>query len=525
MEKRFKELEERVTELEQEVRRMKAAPSESNKQVRKEEGASHFTPYPPKPKKNVDWEKEIGQKWLPRVFIFVLLLGVVWAFIAGVQEGILTEGVITAIGYIAAVTLLFFGQRQLKAGRRPLGLVLDGGGVMLLILSTFAAHALYEYLSFSVAFVLNVAWIVLGFYLSHKHHTQTLAVIMSIGGFLVPFLVNIHARNLEGLFFAYEFLVYLGFFYYAYQKRYTVLHYTAFLCLHPVLMTQENGWLVAMLQHVVVISLFVLGKHIKGNHHYATVLTSFTFTYLWLLSEYTTDEVKWFVFTLVGVYLILTALNWEKGELKRNVLASLTTYTLAVFTFLTFDDKAGAVGFLLTIQGFLALYLGRKMSSHFQSTIGYFGFALGGILAFSEPLEAWLSLTLLGPLAWVILFTIMTRWFYAENYYVALSVKWLMELILVFKIAALFSMDGDGMMKAMTLSFSWLLYALGYLFIGLMKKKKAFKLFGLSMIFIILVKVTLVDLTILSISKRALLFIVLGAVGVGVSRLFYKKSS
>ncbi|PDZ93746.1 hypothetical protein CON36_37555, partial [Bacillus cereus] len=42
----------------------------------------------PVPKKEeVDWEKLLGQVWLPRVFIFVLILGILWGFKAAVDSG------------------------------------------------------------------------------------------------------------------------------------------------------------------------------------------------------------------------------------------------------------------------------------------------------------------------------------------------------------------------------------------------------------------------------------------------------
>ena len=39
-------------------------------------------------KKSRNWEKELGQKWLPRVFLIVLVMGFVWAFVAVSQEGL-----------------------------------------------------------------------------------------------------------------------------------------------------------------------------------------------------------------------------------------------------------------------------------------------------------------------------------------------------------------------------------------------------------------------------------------------------
>ena len=72
-------------------------------------------------------------------------------------------------GVLLAGGFYWFGNRQLKAKRAPLGLVLLGGSVASLVLTTFAAHYLYEYLPATAAFLLNVLLIIGGIFIAHIH--------------------------------------------------------------------------------------------------------------------------------------------------------------------------------------------------------------------------------------------------------------------------------------------------------------------------------------------------------------------
>ncbi|MEI0737776.1 hypothetical protein VQ056_15745 [Paenibacillus sp. JTLBN-2024] len=88
-------------------------------------GQQAQVPREPKPPK--DWEHLIARVWLPRVFIVVLLLGVLWGFTAVVKAGYLTEPVRCLLGVVAAAVMYWLGERQLRSKREALGQVLLGG--------------------------------------------------------------------------------------------------------------------------------------------------------------------------------------------------------------------------------------------------------------------------------------------------------------------------------------------------------------------------------------------------------------
>jgi uncharacterized membrane protein len=77
----------------------------------------------------VDWERVIGQVWLPRVFILVLLLGVLWAFKAASDVGFITDAVKCILGFLSSAALIAGGEWQIRKGRAALGQVLLGGAM------------------------------------------------------------------------------------------------------------------------------------------------------------------------------------------------------------------------------------------------------------------------------------------------------------------------------------------------------------------------------------------------------------
>lgn len=91
---------------------------------------------------------------------------------------------------MSSAALIAGGEWQIRKGRAALGQVLLGGAIVILILTTFSANVLYGLIHSALAFVLNMIWVSGGILLSKRHHSQPIAVLAGIAGFLVPFLVE-----------------------------------------------------------------------------------------------------------------------------------------------------------------------------------------------------------------------------------------------------------------------------------------------------------------------------------------------
>ena len=90
---------------------------------------------------------------------------------------------------LGAIALLVIGWR-LRLGREVYAQVLQGGGVGILYLTTFAALRLYSLIPPTSAFAVLVAVAVLSAIMSVLQNACPLAVIGISGGFLAPVLTS-----------------------------------------------------------------------------------------------------------------------------------------------------------------------------------------------------------------------------------------------------------------------------------------------------------------------------------------------
>jgi len=122
--------------------------------------------------------------------MFILLLGVLWGLKVGMDNGFITNPVRIVMGYAGTGLLYYFGMKYYGKKNKVFGLTLLGGFIALGILTTFAAHHLYGYFSFIVAFIIGVAYIAAGLWLSEITKSETLSIFSAIAGFLLPFLLE-----------------------------------------------------------------------------------------------------------------------------------------------------------------------------------------------------------------------------------------------------------------------------------------------------------------------------------------------
>lgn len=135
MDEELKAVIERVTDLEQEVALLKrqlvdkevvperVSPIHVATTVKLPEKAA--TPKQEVPvqaqivRKEFNLEKALGT-WLPRVFMFILLLGVLWGLKVGMDYGVITNPVRVALGYAGTILLYYLGMRYVRGGKKGL---------------------------------------------------------------------------------------------------------------------------------------------------------------------------------------------------------------------------------------------------------------------------------------------------------------------------------------------------------------------------------------------------------------------
>ncbi len=150
---------------------------------------------PPTPARAGDsWELALGGRWLGRLGIVVLLVGIGLFLKFGWDQGWFrpTPTVRVLLGLGLGLVLLASGETARRRERyRLLSQILTAGGIGAVYLSTWAAHGLYGLVSAAAAFVLLAAAAGLGVAVAVATGGRAVAALATVGGFLVPAVVHL----------------------------------------------------------------------------------------------------------------------------------------------------------------------------------------------------------------------------------------------------------------------------------------------------------------------------------------------
>ncbi|WP_158598327.1 DUF2339 domain-containing protein [Falsibacillus albus] len=424
----FEHLEERVHQLENEVRllkkRLDVREEEGGKEIRlahelkgaetKRSGLPTEPIFKEKASNNnqsatsitktetepIDWEYAIGRVWLPRIFIFVLLLGVVWGFKVAVEYSILTETARVILGFVSAGIIMFIGEKQFKHDRSALGKVLLTGSVSILILTTFAMNSLYGMIPAAPAFIMNILWIGLGIYLSKRHRSEVMAILFAVMGYLIPFLL----AGQEGPPFVgviYEIFFYGVLLYFAIHTGYKLLFFIATGLLHFVLALffivtpdqyQQDILLViaigALMQHFLIF-YSVFFKKLDTLLPIPILFTSFVLTTAWAKAGLLPETI--FNGYLLMMVLVYCTIAFIANKTSRNefmsVSLSIATFGLGLLWFQLFENDQAATMAALLLEGIAAVYLGEKFKLELQKISGYIIYIIGGLMVMVQPID------------------------------------------------------------------------------------------------------------------------------------------
>lgn len=553
---RLKRLEDRILELEKEVNELKhdRVTGRVNLDTRPQSKPLVETAVPSSPlssesientpkeiikQKETDWEHLIARVWLPRVFMFVFLIGLIWGFKAAVDGGFITEEMRCIIGLLAGVAFVYLGRRQYKYRRLLLSQVLFAGSIGIFMLTTFAAHYLYDFINAPTAFILNLLWTMLGLWFSYHYKSQALGVLACISGVLTPFIVD--NNNPSTTFFVlYEVLLYTGSMIFAIKQRYVTLLYTSFILLHPAFMifsfvsAPSERWIVygVLAQHIILLVSILLRTGIL-NHQLRVLMTSFVLTALWFKIVLESSDI---ITTLVCFTLLYSAISvyiWRKG-FKQTLpfMLAIASYSLLFFFMEIFDSKM--VAGLFIIEGFIALALGFIIKSLFQKINGLIIYLIGFIAGIEILLGGMESLASVNTFIWIVLLltlagiTLLLRYFPVGNQskeLIRIMCYGLGVLFLIFitDVTSVITQNVSENAQHLIISTTWVGYAISVIAYGLKKKIKQVRLTGIALLFLTLIKVIFFDLPTVSVIVKAVLFIGLGGIGVLLSRFFYKK--
>ena len=349
---------------------------------------------PPAPKpvfreqKPFDFERQFAV-WLPRVFMVILLLGVLWGLKVSFDMGWITEGVRVVLGYMGSILLGYLGYRSIRGARRGFGLTLWGGTIALGILTTFAANQLYGFLPLIPSFLIGIAYIAAGIYASIRTNSETLTVFTAIAGFLLPFLLEGEGASAV-MFCAYVLILFLSLFFVSIRSRHRVTFYALFLLfnvtlymyllLDGVMGGHENlVAATALVQHLALLFFYLKGSIPRFIFTEVLLYVNFVFGIIWILLF---DEP-----ILQVAYGVLAVLYWAlavyaqmlKDPPLQDILSTMAVAASAVFILSFRMDEPAMKLILLFIVGAAGIWAGLRSGALRTIAVSGSLYALGAL--------------------------------------------------------------------------------------------------------------------------------------------------
>ncbi|MET3688754.1 putative membrane protein [Priestia megaterium] len=546
---RIEELERKISSLEEDVARLKSLVYKTNSPRPKTVHA------PPKQREEttkrpaqiaakssqaieepVDWEKVLFQTWLPRIFIFVFIIGVLWGFKAASDYGLMNEKAKVVLGFVVSIGFAVTGHFQIKKGRLVLGQVLVGGAIPILMLTTFAMHSLYHLAGPPLAFILNTSWIILGIVATVFYRSQALGIISAVGGVLVPFLIESNSPNAL-VFIGYETLLYIAFLYVAIKQKYSILYVLSAVLLNLTLLIYysfvgDNGvkellGMAILIQHLCLISSFFLSQSVLQVYAF-TLLSSLAVTYGWMLAVFDDGTTTMVLLALVIIYA-LGVYAVRSSKEKFEFFITYLIVAVAFFIHQLVDLREGVI--LYVIQGLAVYYIAMTYKNLLHQLFSYTIYILSATYILITPIEQVLSLPTLN---WVVVLASIPVFIWIsmqkteqdehDMFKIGGSIVFsILSLIFATEVTVAGTNHLSTNPQTLIMTAVWLGMSIAAFVIGSLKTFKTATYIGVGILFLTLFKLVLYDLPFIPMAIRALLFIVLGAIGLIISRLFYKK--
>jgi uncharacterized membrane protein len=523
-------------------------------------------PTPPKPAKpatSADWEQRIAGRWLNRIGLLAVAIGMSYFLKYAIDNDWIGPTGQVAIGVLIGAALVGCGPWFIKRGYNFFADGLAGLGAVILYLSAWAATSYYHLLSPTVGFAFMIAITAGIIAIALGRPSQRVAMLGLLGGFLTPALVST-GRNAEVELFTYLALLNAGLLPIAWLRRWRVIEWPAFLFTLMYFAIWYGAYytdaaiVVTTTFVVVFLSEFLVLPMIRarrgGSMHVEQTLLAVINPAVWLLAlhaMYWPDH-RW---TLTALTLGLAALHLfvaqgvpanESGKPApaRILFAGIALVLVTVAIPMRLDGAW--IGWAWAAEAAMLVWLGLRLDVVHMRTLGLLLLAL---VAFNWLVDPPYAETFLGnqrfgsAVALVVSLIVVLR---ASRIYAARVRKderlWYTVVAVLINILALaavtlevhtyYTIHGPEMdpgaarlAEGLVISLLWVLGATGLTVAGVRTHRPALRWQGLALFGIVVVKVFFSDLADLRGLYRIASAIILGVLLLAVSFLYQRRTS
>jgi uncharacterized membrane protein len=474
------------------------------------------------------------ERWLPKVFLFVLLIGSIWGFMAASQNGWVTPGLRVLTGAVISIVMYFLGERYSR-DQRKLSITLLSGSIVLAIITLFSANILYGYIGGLITNLLLIVIISVGLWTSHKHGSEVVLCLIGAGAYLFPFIFAGDERN-EWLFYGYELVMFFVLMTFSTVKRYQIAWNIHYYLLYFSLFFFAAFGVGAMtltvlipfaIQHAYILLLIVLGRDERVSAEMIPALVSGSFILLGLLNDiYATIPLFYYV-TFALVYIGVSFIEPKEKKQTKDVLLVLGFLHVLLFLFELFEYDWRFV--LVGIQATALLWLAGRRESYLgliASILLMMCSFLGVLVGASDDFFTIELPIFVIAFGYVYLFSHYNQ---NESSFLNVSTTSIqvvltgLVMFFVLRLTDFIVIGWDYTPRTTAFTVAIAALSIAYLIFGESRRDAFYRWVGISFLALALVKFFLADLVFLDFTIRAMILIPIGVIGLVLSRILYKK--
>ena len=178
------------------------------------------------PKQPSDLEKIIGESWINKIGILIVVIGVVIGAKYSIENELISPLTRIILGYLMGIGLLGFGIK-LKPKFEGYSAVLVSGSISIFYFITYFAYSFYNLIPQVLAFAMMLIFTVFTVFAAIKYNRVVIAHIGLIGAYAVPFLLSSGSGRVD-ILFSYMLIINLGILFISIKRDWKTLHYSAF---------------------------------------------------------------------------------------------------------------------------------------------------------------------------------------------------------------------------------------------------------------------------------------------------------
>ena len=179
-----------------------------------------------RPKQPSDLEKIIGESWINKIGILIVIIGVAIGAKYSIENELISPLTRIILGYMMGIGLLGFGIK-LKPKFEDYSAVLVSGSISIFYFITYFAYSFYNLIPQALTFVTMLIFTAFGVFTAIKYNRVVIAHIGLIGAYAVPFLLSSGSGRVE-ILFSYMLIINLGILFISIKRDWKTLHYSAF---------------------------------------------------------------------------------------------------------------------------------------------------------------------------------------------------------------------------------------------------------------------------------------------------------